>query len=517
MGFYIYRLQVEKNNYYTAKAEAQRKIAGVANRHRGAIYFTDKNGNAIPAAVNKFHPIIFAVPKEIEDVEEAAGFLASILKLDMDRLRIILKKNSLYELLTRQPTPEQVIQIQDLSLTGVYVDEEEVRFYPFNNLASQVLGFVGQTEEESGLVGKYGLELFYNDKLLKEGLASQADFYLTIDSNLQAKAEEVLTGMIKKHQANGGSAIIQESKTGKILAMAGYPNFDPNNYSRAELSSFLNPSVQNIYEPGSVFKVLTMAAGIDSGAITPETTFYDNGELAVRDRIIKNWDLKAHGLVSMTEVIEQSINTGAAFAEKQTGHKTFYDYLIKFGFSRPTQIDLPGELPGSLNNLTSFNNSVNFATASFGQGISVTPIQLINAISAIANGGSLMRPLILVKDQPEELAAVITPETAQKVTAMMEGALRKAEIGHIEKYRLAGKTGTAQIPDFKRGGYTKEVINTYVGFGPISDPRFIILLKLDKPAGAPLAGQTVVPAFRELARFIIDYYNIPPDDFDGTK
>ena len=165
-----------------------------------------------------------------------------------------------------------------------------------------------------------------------------------------------------------------------------------------------------------------------------------------------------------------------------------------------------------MSNLTDFKNPVHFATASFGQGISVTPIQLINSISAIANNGRLMRPIIFGKDEPEEVDMIISEEAAQKTIAMMENALKKAEVGRVERYRLAGKTGTAQVPDFKRGGYTKDVINTYVGFGPVSDPKFTILFKLDKPAGAPLAGQTVVPAFRELAQFILSYYNISPDD-----
>jgi cell division protein FtsI/penicillin-binding protein 2 len=510
LGFRLYRLQIEKNNYYTAKVEAQKKSVFAFNRHRGIIYFKDKNNNFIPAAVNRPRHVIFAAPKDIDDVEETANFLTSILELDVAKLKTTFTKDSFYELLARYPTSEQVAKVQELGLMGVYVEEEEARFYSFNNLASQVLGFVGPAKEGTDFVGKYGLELFYNNQLSGQNF-NEDSFYSTIDFNIQTKAEEVLRELATKYQSAGGSVIIQEPKTGKILAMAGYPDFDPNNYSQAELSHFLNPNVENIYEPGSDFKVLTMAAGIDSGAITPETTYYDNGDLAIKDRVIKNWDLKAHGLVTMTQVIEQSINTGAAFAEKQTGHKRFYDYLIKFGFSRPTQINLPGELPGSLDNLSG-NNPVNFATASFGQGISVTPIQLINAISAIANNGRLMRPLISDKDEPEELEVVVSPEAAQKTTAMMESALKKAEIGHIDKYRLAGKTGTAQVPDFKRGGYTKEVINTYVGFGPVSDPKFVILIKLDKPAGAPLAGQTVVPAFRELAQFIIDYYNIPPDE-----
>ena len=505
LGAHLYLLQIEKGDYYLARAQSQNKISGSLGSHRGNIYFTDKNGNAIPAAASKPYPIIFADPKEIEDVEETAGFLASILNLDLPELKSLLQKNDSYELLASKATADQVDKVRDLNMKGIYVGDQDFRFYPLNQLASQAIGFVGPNESESGVAGKYGLELYFDDKL-----AAGKDFYLTIDRDIQTKGEEILADLVERFKASDGSFIAQDPKTGKILAMGGYPNFDPNNYSQSPLANFLNNNVQGVYEPGSVFKVLTMAAGIDSGAITPETTYYDDGSFEVRDRILKNWDLKAYGTVNMTQVMEHSLNTGAAFAEKKTGHKTFYDYLFKFGFSKLTQIDLPGELGGNLKNLSDLKNPVNFATAAFGQGIAVTPLQLIGAVSAIANGGHLMRPVILTKDEPEEVATVITPDTAEKVTAMMENALKKAELGRVAKYRLAGKTGTAQVSE--KGKYTKDVINTYVGFGPVSDPQFTILIKLSKPAGAPLAGQTVVPAFRELAQFILSYYNVSPDD-----
>ena len=517
LGINLYSLQIEKGDYYSAKAV---KLAGFLTPYRGDIYFTDKNSNTIPVAISKAYPVIFAVPKEIEDVDEATGFLVDIVGIDKEKLHHLLQKDSSYELLVKKASEDQVSKIRDLNFKGIYIEDQEFRFYPSNQLASQFLGYVGPDEQGVDISGKYGLELYFDEKLSgKAGVVkdkkiiksvSGENIYLTIDRNIQTKAEEILANLVEKFSAHDGSFIVQEPKSGKILAMGGYPNFDPNNYSQAPLANFLNNNVQGVYEPGSVFKVLTMAAGIDSGAITPETTYYDDGSFEVRDRILKNWDLKAYGTVSMTQVIEHSLNTGAAFAEKKIGHKTFYDYLLKFGFSKSTQIDLPGELGGNLKNLSDLKNPVNFATAAFGQGISVTPIQLISAVSAIANGGYLMRPTILTKDEPEEVTTVITPDTSKKVTVMMENALKKAELGRVEKYRLAGKTGTAQVSE--KGKYTKDVINTYVGFGPVSDPKFTILFKLSKPAGAPLAGQTVVPAFRELAQFILSYYNISPDD-----
>ena len=333
---------------------------------------------------------------------------------------------------------------------------------------------------------------------------------LTLDPVIQVEAERILQNAVEKHGAVAGSVIVQEPDTGRILAMGNWPNFNPNEYQEADISDFMNPAVESRYEPGSVMKVITMAAGIDAGKITPQTTFNDTGVLMVSGRKIQNWDLKAHGVVTMTNVIEKSLNTGAAFAERQTGHPTFLKYMQDFGFSEKTGVDLPGELKGDLGRLMERGAPpVAFATASYGQGVATTPLEMLNAVATIANGGILMRPYVNADLGPQEIRRVISPETAKQVTDMMISAVDKAEVAAISGYTVAGKTGTAQIP--ARGGYTDEVIHTYIGFGPTAHPRFIILLKLDKPAGAPLAGTTVVPAFRDLAQFILGYMNIPPD------
>jgi len=261
-----------------------------------------------------------------------------------------------------------------------------------------------------------------------------------------------------------------------------------------------------------------MSAGIDSGKITPDTTYTDTGSFTANGRTINNWDLKVYGLQTMTGVIEQSINTGAVFAERTTGHDIFYNYLIKFGFNQPTNITLPGEVRGNINNLKNPNGKdIDFATASYGQGVAVTPIELISAISAIANGGVLMKPIILRDDKPQIVRRVVSSDTANKVVQMMVSAVEKNIIAAIPNYSIAGKTGTAFVPKFGNKGYnTDQVINTYVGFPASANasagkPAFVILIKLDKPFGAPLAGQSVVPAFRELTQFLLNYYNVAPD------
>ena len=519
--FNIFNLQLQEGAYYAARAESQHRAGGALQPPRGGVFITDKNGAKIPAAINRDYPLIFAVPKELSDAAEAAEKLAGIVgKTSVELAAMLAKPNDPYESLVKRATNEQIDAVRVLDLAGVYVDAESGRFYPLGPLVSHVIGFSNFDDEEARVVGRYGAELAYNARLAGTpgSVSGDAlvpyvqgeDVVLTIDRNIQSRAGEILSALIKERNARGGSFIVQEPKTGKILAMGGFPDFDPNEYGKAELRTFLNPTVQGVYEPGSVFKMFTMAAGLDTGAITPETTYYDSGSVTLNGRTIRNWDLKAHGKQTMTNVIEQSLNTGAIFAMQKTGYEQFYRYLIAFGFAEPTALGLPGELRGNLNNLKE-GRDVNYATASFGQGISVTALELVNAVSTIANGGMRMRPYILAGESPKEAARVISEDSARKVTQMMISAVEKAEIARIPRYAVAGKTGTAFIPDFKRGGYTENVINTYVGFAPANDPQFTVLVRLDDPAGAPLAGLTVVPAFRELAEFILNYYNIPPD------
>ena len=527
LAFKIYDLQVTRGNYYTARSESQSRLAGFLAAKRGNIYFTDKNNNVIPAAINKKFPVIFSIPKEISDPAGAARQVAQALDLNEEKLVFSFSKPSdPYEPILKKATEEQVEKIRQLNSPGIYIDQEDSRFYPFDGLAAQVLGFLAPTAENSEITGKYGIEELFDralsgriGKLEKDKITPPVhgeNIILSLDPNIQTRAEDILNNLIEKFNAEGGSVIVQDPKTGKILALGNYPSFNPNNYSEFKLSNFSNPSAQAIYEPGSVFKIITMAAGIDSNKIAPDTTYTDTGSVTLNGRTMKNWDLEKHGpygRVTMTEVIERSINTGAVFAQRQTGKDIFYKYVSDFGFSQPTGIELPGEVAGDLRNLKSSFRDINFATASFGQGVAVTPLGLIRAFSGIANGGVMLHPTILADHEPKIFRRAISSETAKKLTDMMVSAVRKAQIAQIPKYDIAGKTGTAQIPDLTRGGYLEKFIHTYIGFAPAYNPRFVILLKLDKPQ-AELAGLTVVPAFRELAEFILNYYNIPPDHIE---
>lgn len=522
LGANLFNIQVQKGAEYSAQAASKLEIAGILAPNRGSIYFTDRDGSRVPAAMNREYPTIYAVPKEIVDPLEAARLLAPISSRSEEELRIVLAKpDDPFEGISERPTDEEVAYAKGLGISGVRIGAGSARFYPLGRVASHLIGYSSTADDPVG-VGIYGVERYYDailrgipgvtegDKLIypKDG----ADVYLTIDRNIQVQAEGILERLISEYKAEGGTVIVQNPKTGEILAMASKPDFDPNTYSAFDVGLFLNPAVEAVYEPGSIFKVITMAAGIDSGKITPHTTYTDTGQVTLNGRTISNWDGKAYGTVDMTRVIERSINTGAVFAERTMGHDIFYDYLVKFGFKEKTGIDLPGETKGSLRPLENDARDINFATASFGQGISVTPIQLLTALSAIANDGVMMRPYVNAELGPKEIRRVISEETARQVQEMMVSAVEKAEIPAIRGYSVAGKTGTAQVPNFKTGGYTDDVINTYIGFAPAYDPAFVILIKLNKPLGAPLAGLTVVPAFRELAQFIINYYGIAPDN-----
>jgi len=435
-------------------------------------------------------------------------------------------------LILKKADPVVADKIKNLKLEGIYTNEITGRYYPFGEMASQVLGYV--KDDVSDFHGQYGLEKYYDDELSAEsemgGILSllslknilfnrdNYDLISTIDYNIQKKAEELLKAGAVKWGAEKGNAIVIEPKTGRILAMANYPNFNPNSYFKYSIDKFINPSVQLTYEPGSTYKVMTIAGGLESGKILPQTQYYDSGEVKVDDRIIKNWDKKAHGWQTMTEVIAKSLNTGVVFAEKKMGNDLFYQYALKSHINQKTGIDLPGEVKGNINNLKGFQD-VYFATAAFGQGITATPLGILSIVSAIANKGVMMKPYIIEKMvssdgalesivEPQEEAIIIEEDAARLMRIMMTNAVEVNQVATIKGYQVAGKTGTAQVPD-ANGEYGNETIHSFVGFAPAENPRFAILIKLDKP-DADLAGATAIPIFKELAQFILNYYEIPP-------
>lgn len=556
----LYSLQVFSYSSYRALAEGQHKLFGELFAQRGEIYLKDKN-DMYPVAVNRQTKMAYAVPKEIENAKESAGKLAEILALDRIELENKLgNPEDMYEVLKHRLTDEEVEKIRSAKLAGVRLEDEFYRYYPSGELAANVLGFVGWKGSDFG--GRYGLENYFNGELSGQSGKITQDrdasggwvtvgerqivpaqngdsFVLTIDHIVQYETEKILKSAVEKFNASGGSIIIMEPDTGKIFSLADYPTFDPNNYAKVEdISAYRNPAVNDPYECGSVFKGITLAAGLDSNKITPTTVYTDTGAVKEAGYTIKNSDLKANGPQTMTQVLEKSLNTGAVYVEKLLGNKNFADYVRRFGFGEKTGIDFPGESRGDIKNLDNPRINVQFYTASFGQGIAVTPIQLLNAYSALANGGVLMKPQVVEKIihasgsveeiQPQEVRRVISEKASMEMAQMLrdvvvEGHGKRAD---VPGYLVAGKTGTAQVASSEKRGYEEgKTVGSFAGFAPADNPRFAILVKIDDPKNVEWAESSAAPTFGELMKFLLEYYNIEPtveynkadlDKFDTT-
>lgn len=557
-GLVLYRLfilSVIRHSAYSRTAQAQSEnINNILAR--GNIYFSDKDHDLLLAATNKKFAVAYVVSADIpsDKKNQAVEALTSILGIEAGQISQKVNSGSRsLKVVARRVNNEQVDKIKSLKIKGIGISYETDRYYPADNLGANILGFLGY-DSEGKRAGQYGIESFYNNdlsgqvanmasifalsdpssllKLFKKSFKKgedkdesadfdrPSDLILTVDKNIQNFVQDKLRDLIKQWEGSGGTVIVQEPNTGKILAMADWPTFNPNNYSDVQPEVFLNKSIQGIYEPGSSFKPFTMAAGIDLSKITPQTWYEDFGFVNIAGYTIHNFSDRVFGKQNMTQVLEKSINTGTMFVENIIGDENFLNYTINLGFGQRTEIDLPGEVSGDITNLYS-GRKINYLTASFGQGIAVTPLQLINAYSAIANGGKLMKPFIVdkiikeggqeINSKPEIVSIPISEKTAVKVQTMLVSVVDNGfDKARISGYDVAGKTGTAQIPD-GRGGYSDdEFIHNFVGFAPAYNARFVILLKLDRPKGIQFASDSLSPTFREIASFLINYYNIPP-------
>jgi len=531
-------LQVVNGELYGALAQGQQKLFFNVEGKRGDVFLQDKENNLYEFATDRSYLCVDAYPREVEDKEETARILAEVLEEEEDIIFEKLKKNVLWQPIKNKLTKKEAESLAKLSLPGIVLSENVFRDYPHGAQASHVIGFVGG----EGL-GQYGVEGYYDKALRREeelrekekgafgylsssqegAQSSNSKFILTLDYNIQFMAEKLLKEAEEKWKMESGTIMVLDPNTGAVLALANYPAFDLNSYSKVDDPGiFKNPVIQEIFEPGSVFKPITMAAALNEGKITPETTYVDKGFLKIGGFTIYNYNQKTWGKKTMTEVLEHSINTGAVFVERQLGHSKFLEYIQDFGFFERTNIDLQGE--------TFFDNpelkkgyEINFATASFGQGIAITPMQLACFFCAVANGGELVKPYVLERVIEEsgkavetkiEKRRIIEQKTSSLLAAMMASVVENgiAKRAQIPGYFIAGKTGTAQIPCADRRGYLPDqTIQTFVGFAPAFDPEFLIMIKLDKPQGAREASASAVPIFKELAEYVIDYLEVPPD------
>lgn len=545
----LFFLQVVEHKSYAAFALSTHEIYRKLHPRRGAIFIQDSRSKTeYPVAVNRNYELIYAVPKEIDalDRQKVTDKLAEILKFDEAGKESLLQKISKdkdpYEPVAKKVDDETAEKIKAEKLPGVYLTPQEFRYYPEGELAAGVLGFFG-LNKDGNPEGQYGVEGYWESTLAgKSGWLSGekgaggswialaerttvpsedgADILLTIDRALELKACARLEEEMKNNKAKSASLIIMEAKTGAIRAMCSLPDFNPNDYSRAEsVSAFNNTSIFTPYEPGSVFKPITMAAAIDLGLVDLLTTFVDPCVREINGHKIHNALNKCYGTQTMTGILENSINTGMIWVVERVGRERFFDYVKKFGFGERLGVPLYTEAAGDISSLEK-PGEIYAANGSFGQGLTATLLQLVTAYATLANDGQTPAPFIVEeirypnghKEKTEEkiIDNVISPKAAKIITGMLTAVIEnkyKSKAG-LPDYFLAGKTGTAQIPG--KGGYSEETNHTFTGYGPVSDPRLVMAVRFEAPKSL-WAESTAAPVFRDIMKFALNYYGIEPD------
>ncbi len=540
----LFFLEVLNHKYYQAQALGQKAGFKDILGKRGEIFFENSQGSKgaegsgemKSLAINKDSWTITAAVKEIEDKEYFAEALSKIINDSYENILSKLSENDSYSVLKKGLYLDDLEKIKASNLKGLYWSNESERYYPQEELASHIVGFFGGDG-----TGQYGLEGYYEDILRGEsGIKEEkrgldlifssevenfldgSDIYLTIDYNIQFEAESLLKKAKEELDIKSGQIIVIKPDSGRILAMANFPSFNPNRYSKEKyVSIFQNSAVQKLFEPGSILKPFTMAAALSEGKISPDTIFTDKGFVKVGSKTIYNFNRRKYGERTMTEVLEKSINTGAVFVSQLIPPETYFDYVEKFGFTSKTGIDLQGEVYSRNENLRG-GRDVEFATASFGQGIELTPIQIARGFCVFANAGKMVKPYIIGKivegkketySKPSNYSQVISQHTASQITSMLVSVVEKGfgKEARVPGYYIAGKTGTAEVPyEDKKGYYLDKTIQSFIGFGPALNPQFLILVKLDDPK-VPKSSLSAAPIFKNLAQYIINYWKIPPD------
>lgn len=543
----LFYWQIVKAEYLQSQAENQYFTDAKIDAVRGNIYFLD--GSPVASSNPSF--TLFGLPKVIKHQEklDSSYRLAKILATeDIDSLAKDyiekLSRDLYWVKLADNVSPEQKKQIEELNIAGIGFEQTATRFYPEGSSSAHFLGFLGR-DEKGANKGYFGLEGFYDGELkgisglirhekdalglpilIGDFLTNQAkkgkDLHLSIDRSVQFIAEEKLKAGIEKYGAKAGLVVIMDPKTGEILSLASFPNYDPASYFTYPKEYFKNPVVADQYEPGSTFKVLVMAAAMNEDVVKTDTTCeICSGPISLGGFTIRTWNNRYYPDTSMKDVIIHSDNTGMVFVGQKLGKDKFYSYLENFGFGQATGIDLQDESSPDLRPKEGWRE-IDLATASFGQGIAVTPIQMVRAVAAIANGGNLMEPHIVRKIQdergsfeikPKMIKQVIKDSTAAQIKEMMVAAVEEGEAKFfkIPGFKIAGKTGTAQIP--VAGHYEADkTIASFVGFAPADNPKFVMLVRYDEPSASVFGSETAAPTFFEIAKELFIYYKIPPTE-----
>jgi len=547
----LFSIQVLQSSYWKALAKSQHLGTEVLKAERGSIFSSDN----FLLVGNTFYYDVFVdptlLPSDFKDKLRAVRNILYPLEKDKEFapswelwLSRLNNKNSRYFVLQKNVPLEKKNKIESLNYEWIGFTPQLKRDYSNNQIYSHILGFVGK-DASGNDKGYFGIEGYYDGDLRGvDGFIEQevsaggspfllgnynqvkslngSSLELTIDRTLQAIAFNEVKKGVERYGADSGLAIIVNSTTGEILAMSNYPTYDPLKYSeyyKENEDIFINKAISSTYEPGSVIKPLTMSSAIDLGLVTPETTMNDAGPVSYSGHLIDNWDKKHHGIITMSDILALSNNIGAAWVGSKVGSKKLYEYFNKFGFNRKLGVDLEGEETGFLRNYNQWRD-IDLATASFGQGISATPLQVVMAFSAIANNGVLMKPYIVKKiineketlyKKPVVLGRVLKPTTASTMVGMLTTAVARGEAKFFvtKKYNVAGKTGTAQISE--KGKYLEDATNaTFVGFLP-KYKNFVMLVKLERPKASVFASETAVPVWMNILEKATAYLGLPPD------
>ncbi len=549
----LYYVQIVKGKTFRAKADHQ-YIEGSNFFDRGTIYFSAKDGTLVPAAAVKTGFTLSIDPQLFRqlssDKESIYEKINAIVPIEKSVWEVKASRDyDPYEELAKKLPVEVADKISKLDIPGVSVYKEDWRVYPGGMMAAHAIGFVGFGGVDGNeLAGRYGLERYYEPVLKRSGDKTFVNFFaevfadikktvtpgqspegsvvISIEPTVESVLEEELKKIQSKYSSEFSGGIIVDPKTGEIYAMAEAPSFDPNTFRLAPSSDiFSSKLVEDRYEMGSIVKALTMAAGLDSGVVTRTTTYNDPGCQTLDKKTFCNYDQKSHGSkIPMQVVMNKSLNTGAAFMALKMGHDTFRKYMYAFGLSSTTGIDLPNEGNSLVNNLTS-PRDLEYAQASFGQGVAFTPIQMVRALSALANGGYLITPHLAKKINydlgigrevkfdkgPQIFKLGTTEEISRMLTEVVDTSLKNGT-ARLPNHSVAAKTGTAQIANPASGGYFEDqYLHSFFGYFPSYDARFLIFLYTYHPLGVQYASETLTDSFVSLTKFLISYYNIAPD------
>ena len=550
LGAKLFLLQIVHGKTYSESADRQYVTPKGDIYERGTIFFQNKSvggkdGQLIAAATQVTGYKMAINPTKIQDKESVYKKLSKIIILDKDDFILkAIKADDPYEEVAHHLSKEKADAVTAMKIPGVTIYKEKWRFYPGDNLASHLLGLVGYKGNTLG--GRYGLERQYDSLLTKNGDNPYINFFAevfsninkalfdsdektgdivtTIEPSVQGYLEKKLTEVKEKYKTDSIGGIIMNPTDGSIYALSVKPDFDLNNFSQEKESSiFSNPIVENVFEFGSVVKPLNMASALDAGVVTPETTYDDKGEVIVEKHEIFNFDKKGRGPgTTMQDVLNQSLNTGMVFVEKKLGKERLREYLLSYGIKDKTGIDLPNETSGLVSNILTSPREIEYANAAFGQGIALTPIGLIRALASISNGGNLVVPHVVKEIKYDDgskkvfsyptTRTKISKETSEKITSMLVTVMDKGLKASLEHFSIAVKTGTAQVADKTTGGYYKDRhTHSFVGYFPAYDPKFIIFLYAINPKGVEYSATTWTQPFLDITKFLLNYYEIPPD------